>query len=352
MAESSWPTTAGSRVVTDDQYEHLAWGWARADGILGNPGDTSVCFGDSSGRQVKMRSGKRGFVRGRGWYSGTSDNILAIAANASGSTRKDVIVLRLTRSTWAVTAAVVQGTPGAGNPSLTQNATGGTTGVWEIPVAVVTVVNGAATIAAADVEQCVWYSHGDKIVTLSTAPIQPDAAQYTNMLHSDTGFQWETVSGAWRRGPWQAAWGVIGGTRYTAGTALAVGVGTSEVTFGMSTGAVTLKANRRYRFRLFVKVSQGTAPASAVIVIRIRETNVAGTERALAQLPLTSTSATYNHQIVGEYVVGGADEVKTLVATGLVSAGLWNAYTGTASELVGIFVEDVGPASPNPVTTV
>ncbi len=350
MAESSWPTTAGSRVVDDAQYEHLAWGWARADGILGNPGDTSVCFGDSSGRQVKMRSGKRGFVRGRGWYSGTSDNILSIAANASGSTRKDIVVLRLTRSTWAVTAAIVQGTPGAGNPSLTQDATGGTTGVWEIPLAVVTVANGAATIASGDVVDSTWYSHGDQLVLSSTTQVQPLATAYTALRYHDTGQMYESVSGAWRRGPWQAAWGIIGGQRYTAGTTIVSSIGTSETLAGVSSGSVNLDANRRYRIHLHLRLA--TSVGSNYITFRVRETNISGTIVLQDNQLQSGSGANMDWHFVNDIATAGSPATKTYVASLAGSTGTINSNSGSTTGLVGIMVEDIGPSSPNLITVV
>lgn len=350
MAETSWPTTAGSRVVTDDQYEHLAWGWARADGILGYPGDTTVAFGDSSGRQVKIRLGKRGFVRGRGWYSGTSDNTLAIAANVSGSTRKDIVVLRLTRSTWAVTAAIVQGTPGAGNPTLTQNATGGTTGVWEIPLAVVTVVNGAATIAAGDVQDSTWYSHGDQLVLNAVTPIQPDPAQYTSMRHFDTGILGESTSGIWRRGPWQTAWGRIGGQRYNSNAALATGIAGTEALANMSSGSVSLYQNRRYA--LVSKFRLQTTASDTYFIMRIRETNISGTIVGYAEQTLRASGANHNFEWINDFTNVSAT-TKTYVATIQRSTGgNISAFAGTSFTPVGIWVDDLGPSSPDPVTVV
>lgn len=349
MAESSWPTTAGSRVVDDAQYEHLAWGWSRADGILGNTGDTSVVFGDSSGRQVKVRSGKRGFVRGRGWYSGTSDNILSIAANASGSTRLDVVVLRLTRSTWAVTAAIVQGTPGAGVPAITQDATGGTTGVWEIPLAVVTVANGAATISAGNVADTTWYSHGDRMVLTSTASVQPLATAYVEMRHSDTGNLWESASGVWRRGPWQAAWGVIGGQRYNAGTNLAAGISTTETLGGLSSGSVTLQDNRRYRLHVFIRIS--VSANDTYFTLRLRETNISGTIVGLWQQLVRGFGADHDWYFATE-VATTTGTAKTYVASFQTASNTLTSVAGATSRPVGIWVEDIGPSSPNVLTVI
>ncbi len=158
MAESSWPTTAGGRAINDVQWEMMARGFA-ADGVIGAPTETSVVYGDSSGMQVKIRANKDALVRGRGWTSGSVEFTKAIAANNSGNPRIDLIVLRLTRSTWAVTVEVRQGTAAASPvaPTLTQDATGSGAGVYEIALAQVTVANGASTIASGNVANVARY---------------------------------------------------------------------------------------------------------------------------------------------------------------------------------------------------
>jgi hypothetical protein len=146
MAESSWPSpNHNSRSVTDAEYGHLA-PWA-SDGVFQSASD--VVYANSSGLQVFVRSGKRGLVQGHAWYSGSSDVALTIAENRAGSTRIDTVVLQLDRSTWDVRAAVRQGTAGAGAPALQRDT--GDTGLWEIPLADVTVDSGAASIASGKV---------------------------------------------------------------------------------------------------------------------------------------------------------------------------------------------------------
>ncbi len=153
MAESSWPTGgAGVRAVNESQYEDLASLWGE-DGLKSSPADTSLVYGDSSGRQVKVRANRVAQIRGWGWTSGTSDFIKSVTANSSGSTRIDLVVLRLDRTAYTVTVQVIAGTPGAGSPPALTRTTG-TTGTFDIPLASVTVVNGAATISASDVVDC------------------------------------------------------------------------------------------------------------------------------------------------------------------------------------------------------
>lgn len=143
MVQASWPSpNHNSRSVTDAEFGHLA-PWA-SDGIFQS--STDPVYANGSGMVVHVRPEKYGIVQGHTWYSGTLEFDLTIGGNSSGSTRVDTVVLRLDRSTWDVTAAVHQGTAGAGAPALTRDT--GDTGVWEIPVANVTVDNGVASIAA------------------------------------------------------------------------------------------------------------------------------------------------------------------------------------------------------------
>ncbi len=339
MAESSWPTVAGSRVVSDDQWELLAMGFA-VDGVVGLPTDTTVVFGDASGRQVKIRSGKIAHLVGHGYSSGTSDVVKTIGANSSGSTRIDLIVLRLTRSTLAVTAEVVAGTPGAGVPALTRNARGGGTGVWEIPLAQVTVVNGASTISSSDVTNIAWYSHGETVVTSSTSGLQPPAADYPRLRHHDTGYEFDSVSGAWRRAPWGVARGMVGGRRYQSGGTLASGI-TSEALSGMSSGSMTLEANRRFRIHGSVRL---TASANdTTIYLRIRETNISGTIVAFYTQLIRGFGGAVDWFFKNEFTTSSSSSksyVVTVQATASVSVS-----GGSSSLPTGVWVEDIGPVT-------
>lgn len=147
MAESSWPAAAPT-VVTEHDFERLMCGWF-GSGLVGDGSEDLLVFADSTGMQVKIRAERYARVRGFVWHSGDSIVTVPIADNTSGSTRIDRIVLELDRSTWTVRVQVVQGTPGSGEPSITQDE--GDTGVWQLWVASVTVGDGAATINAADV---------------------------------------------------------------------------------------------------------------------------------------------------------------------------------------------------------
>jgi hypothetical protein len=196
MAESSWPSPDDSRDVSDLEYEQLMAGYVPS-GLIGSPGDTAVVTADGSDREVIVRLGKYGYVRGHVWYSGTSNFTVTIAANASGNPRIDLVVLRLTRSTWNVTVEVVQGTPGLSPavPALTQDL--GTTGVYEIPLAEVAVANGAAVIASGDVTGRDYYL--GRTPWAGVFANRPASGTCIDQRYSDTtnGWDWVWNGTAW-----------------------------------------------------------------------------------------------------------------------------------------------------------
>lgn len=76
------------------------------------------------------------------WYLNNASVPVGIAANSSGSTRIDIIVLTADYTAQTVRIAVVQGTPAAGLPSLTQTAL-----IYQIPLAYLTLASGFTSIA-------------------------------------------------------------------------------------------------------------------------------------------------------------------------------------------------------------
>lgn len=156
MAELSWPSPDDGRTVDERQYE-LIMAQTTDDGLLMDdsgaqidPGGIQPVYGDSSGLQYKVAADLFGNVRGFGWTSGASVITKSIAANGAGSTRFDRVVLRLDKATWNVRIATVQGTAGGGLPALTRDV--GTSGVFEVHIATVTVTSGAGTITAGNVD--------------------------------------------------------------------------------------------------------------------------------------------------------------------------------------------------------
>lgn len=117
------------------------------DGVLNGEQNELETFGDSTGLQVKVRSG-RIFIRSH-WARLASETTLAIDSNTSGNPRIDRVVARVDASNNIVELDVLKGTP-AGSPTAPAVATGAGD-VWEVSLAQVAVANSASTITAANV---------------------------------------------------------------------------------------------------------------------------------------------------------------------------------------------------------
>jgi len=198
VAQSSWPSPDTSRVIDDLAYERLVAA-QYVDGLVGSITDTPLVYADGSGRQVFVRANRIAQVRGHGWSSGGSILTLSIAANTSGSTRVDLIVLGLNRSTWNVTAYVKAGTPGSGAPALQTDT--GDTGIYEIPLAEVTVPNGATITSAGQVLPRAWYATpygpaapGSTVATRPPAPVPGVMMWQNGTAYVWNGTIWEAIS--------------------------------------------------------------------------------------------------------------------------------------------------------------
>lgn len=149
MAESSWPASThnSGAVNAGAEYEMVGRYAMAGDGIAGVPSDPAIAYADGSARQVTIRANRFVTLWGRVWSSGTTDIIKAISANTSGSTRVDLLVLELARSSGAITNKIVAGTPGAGAPAITSNGS-----IHQYAVLEVTVPNNASVILAGNVK--------------------------------------------------------------------------------------------------------------------------------------------------------------------------------------------------------
>lgn len=196
MAQSSWPSPAASRVVTDLQYERLV-ATQYIDGLIGDPSDAVLVSADGSARQVSLAADRYAQVRGHGWTSGATTVTLTIGANTSGNTRIDLVVLGLDRSTWDVTAYVKAGTPGSTPVAPALQTDTGDTGIYEIPLAEVTVLNGASVIAADKVKTRHWYARADGAASAGTDTRPPSPQPGMGLWESGTKYVWNGT--AWER---------------------------------------------------------------------------------------------------------------------------------------------------------
>lgn len=194
MAYESYPRVGhNGRAVTSAEFEKIAAPLGLS-GLVDYTG-TMPILADSSGRQVKLRSGVAASIRGSR-FNNTSETIITIGANASGNPRIDLVVLRLSRSDWSITPVVTAGVaaPSPVAPSAVRNTIDGAGGYWDIPLAEVAVANGATTIAAGDVTHRAWWISGSGYVspTSGKPPVEPgvgwfDTTTSTHWIGTTTG---------------------------------------------------------------------------------------------------------------------------------------------------------------------
>lgn len=202
MAQNSWPFENAD--TTEDQYSLLFGRYGKPGtlfmGVASQPDQTGAgsltVYGDSSGMQVKVKSGFA-VVRGFAYQNTTNGQTVAIDAG-SASPRIDLIVLTLDPSTNSTVLAVVKGTPAASPsaPALTQN---DTTGIYQMEIGRVLVPALASVVAATDVTDtrpCLPVGAG-----VWTADQRPTGVQgqigwnvTTSQLEVYTGSAWEEVT--------------------------------------------------------------------------------------------------------------------------------------------------------------
>jgi len=345
VADDSWPSAAhNSRAVNDTEYESLVAPYC-AEGVIGDPADTSVVYCDSTGtRVVKVRANKSALVRGFYWTSGTSDfSMTSLASNATGSTRQDLIVLRLDRSTWTVRIASKTGT--ASPPSLTQSF--GSTGTYEIPIAQIAVPNGATTLAAGAVTMLAWYAQQPPVGLATTSvalpPVTPSGRR---ALYLSTNEEWVTNGTSYTRSDWARPWGFVGGNQYPGSASLTTGVGASPTYLNMQSGSYTLISGRSYRVEASVHY---TVPGTMGPYFDLRDAastsgNVIGHWFSGFSMPAT----TYDQTISGIYNCTSTAS-KTFGVTGGLGYGSGTFSNSRADGVTGpipyVGIWDLGPTS-------
>jgi hypothetical protein len=124
------------------------------DGVISNYLNDLQVYADSTGMQVKVKSGA-GWIKGH-YYENDLEEILAITAANATLARWDLVVLEVdwTKADNQMIAKVITGTPAASPalPALTQN-----TSVWQIPLAKVVVGAAVSTIIAGNVSDLRFY---------------------------------------------------------------------------------------------------------------------------------------------------------------------------------------------------
>lgn len=157
MASDSYPRPGfNSGEVTEQLYERLTHMQA-PDGVFGGPADPPVVYADGVGdRTVRVMADRLALLRGFQYDSGPTDIAIQLPTNTSGTTRQDLIVLRLDRATWRVQETFVQGTPGQAAPPPVDSSS-----VFDLPLASVQVEHNATTLAPSTVTPLAWYVGSD-----------------------------------------------------------------------------------------------------------------------------------------------------------------------------------------------
>lgn len=140
------PFSAGDGAnVTEAMWAQMAEFW-RMTGVISQASNEFEVYGDSSGMQVKVKTGKC-WIKGH-YGSLTSEETLAIAAADPTNGRIDRVVLQLDWTNNVINLDVLTGTAAASPsaPTLTQSSS-----KWEISLAQVAVAAAASTIAAGNV---------------------------------------------------------------------------------------------------------------------------------------------------------------------------------------------------------
>lgn len=177
MTEVYLPFSSGPGANVSDGLSGPTWSqmarYFLGNGVIpfpiGTPtfhADPLATYADSSGMQVKVRSGAL-WAMGH-YYHSDAEQTLAIAASNATNPRIDRVVARLSWTARTIVLAVLTGTPAASPtpPALTQSST-----VWEIPLAQVRVNAAVVTITSTQTTDERQWSAVDTPVVAKTDPL-------------------------------------------------------------------------------------------------------------------------------------------------------------------------------------
>lgn len=205
MAIDSFPNTPhNTRAISLAENEQLLAPLG-GSGLIGYTGTTPV-YADSTGRQVKVRAGVHGWIRGTK-FTNTAETVVSLTTNTSGNPRVDLLVARLTRSTYVVSYVVIAGAAAATPlaPQPVRNDTIDGSGVYDLPLAEIKVANGYTTVAALDVTNRAWWRSVSGYHGLAAAPPPVEAGAFFRA--NDTGITYiGTAGGAWQKIYFNGGW--------------------------------------------------------------------------------------------------------------------------------------------------
>lgn len=159
-----------------DFFQYMRGFVGGRNGVFRGVANKWEVYGDSSGLQVKLKTGE-GMIQAH-WGKTAVEKTLPVNTNSSGATRVDRVVARANFNNDTVEFECVAGSSPTVPPALVQDAS-----KWEISLAVVTVANGAATIAAgnvADSREYIDFPH------VAVGKVASPARASTTTLTADT----------------------------------------------------------------------------------------------------------------------------------------------------------------------
>ena len=195
MTEFSAPFD-GSPTATELEWSRMARRWG-PDGVHADSiGATDLKVTGNGTGNVSLAPGSA-YVNGFFYRNDAALNV-PVTANASGSARIDLVVLRADQSANAVNAKYVTG--GTVAPALTQDEAG----VWEIPIAQCTVAAGSSVVTAVNVVDMRWFAPKGVAPSISTQRRPATAGQLvlegSELLVAD-GTGWNLLATAQSRTP-------------------------------------------------------------------------------------------------------------------------------------------------------
>lgn len=205
MAFDSWPNLAhANRSISLAENEALLTPGILT-GLVGYDG-TSPVYADSTGMQAKIRAGVKGNVRATAFANAVEHVVSGIptVSSGAGTSRIDLIVARLNRgaaapNAFTVTPVRIQGTAAASPVEPSPVRSLAVDGIYDLPLAAVTIDNGVATIAANKVANRAWWVSPSGLQGFSTArpPVESGLLFRENdtgiLLLGTTGGTWTTL---------------------------------------------------------------------------------------------------------------------------------------------------------------
>jgi hypothetical protein len=145
---------AGSNVMEGTWRKFMSHMMLGRSGVLKGAGLDAEVFGDSTGMQVKVRTGEF-WLRGH-WAEVTSTKTLTVPAAHSTLSRIDRVVVRVDFSDNEIELDVVEGTAASSPtaPAVTQDSS-----IWEVSLATVSVPAGDTSIGSNQVTDARFYAN-------------------------------------------------------------------------------------------------------------------------------------------------------------------------------------------------